>query len=64
MKSNNEVLQLFIGNDLFQLMINESNIYYQQNKDTITERKKSYALAKMKKFRNIIITIGWVKKMS
>lgn len=66
-KSIKEVVELFIGNDLFQLMINEFNIYYQQNKDKMSERKKmskwrDITLAEMKKFLGIIIMMGQVKK--
>lgn len=48
-KNVKEVVELFIGNDLFQLMVNESNIYYQQNKDKMSEGKK------MSKWNDIIL---------
>ncbi|XP_014484489.1 PREDICTED: uncharacterized protein LOC106749499, partial [Dinoponera quadriceps] len=67
-KSIKEVVELFIDNYLFQLMINESNIYYQQNKDKMSYRKKmskwrDITLAEMKKFLGIIIMIGIIIMM-
>ncbi|XP_053990571.1 uncharacterized protein LOC128882827 [Hylaeus volcanicus] len=66
-KSIKEVVELFIGNDLFELMINESNIYYLQNKDNVSETSKmskwrDITLAEMKKCLGLIIMMGQVKK--
>lgn len=66
-QSIKEIVEMFIGNDLFQLMVNESNIYYHQNKDKMCKGKKmskrnDVSLAEMKKFLDMIIMIGQVKK--
>ena len=66
-KSVKDVVELFIGNDLFELMVNESNVYYQQNKDNMNKGKKmpkwhNITLAEMNKFLGTIILMGQVKK--
>ncbi|CAK9829639.1 PiggyBac transposable element-derived protein 4 [Anthophora retusa] len=66
-QSIKEIVEMFIGNDLFQLMVNESNIYYHQNKDKMCKGKKvskrnDVSLAEMKKFLGMIVLMGQVKK--
>lgn len=66
-QSIKEIVEMFIGNDLFQLMVNESNIYYHQNEDKMCNGKKmpkwrDVSLADMKKFLGLIILMGQVKK--
>ena len=69
-KSVKDVVELFIGNDLFELMVNangKSSVYYQQNKDNMNKGKTmpkwhNITLAEMKKFLGTIILMGQVKK--
>ncbi|CAK9829883.1 PiggyBac transposable element-derived protein 4 [Anthophora retusa] len=66
-QSIKEIVEMVIGNDLFALMMNESNTYYHQNKEKMCKGKKmskwnDISLAEMKKFLGMIVLMGQVKK--
>lgn len=67
--SISEVVELFLGDDFFQIMCDESNRYYSQNKDKYKLSPKSgkwsdITVPELKKFLSIIILMGQVRKTS
>jgi hypothetical protein len=67
--SISEAVELFLGDDFFQMMCDESNLYYSQNKDKYKLSPKSgkwsdITVPEMKKFLSIIILMGQVRKTS
>jgi len=62
-----DAIELFIGDDLFEYFVNESNRYYHQNSHNYKLYKKSgkwknITLKEMKKFLGLIMLMGQVRK--
>ena len=63
-----DIVEMFIGDDLFNLFVTETNLYYyQQNNDNDNESTKNKAwiytnVAEMKKILGRVIIMGIVKK--
>lgn len=68
-QSVNEVVQLFIGNDLFDYMVEETNRYHQQNMDKFKDRAKGVkwkdvTMIELKKMLGLLLLMGKVRKDS
>lgn len=62
-----DVVQLFIGNDLFEFMVEESNRYHAQNESRFRQTNKSIKwkpinIINMKKMLGLILLMGQVQK--
>jgi len=67
LESVDEVVQLFIGNDLFEYMANETNRYHLQNVDKFKESAKSVkwkdvSAVEVKQMLGLLLLMGKVRK--